>query len=151
MRLDPLPISYQRNGSNRATTVDPVWSCAYTPKLARDDAINAWADGQSLFITTGIMRFAQDDDELAAVIGHELAHNAMRHIDAAKKNTVMGGLLGAAADIAAAGLGVNTQGAFTKEAWKQGSQVFSQDFEREADYVGLYMLALERTVDRERC
>ena len=46
-----------------------------------------------------------------------------------------GGLL---LDLLVAGLGVNTQGAFTKAA----ASAYSQGFEAEADHVGLYIMAL---------
>lgn len=141
-RLIPIHISYERNGVTKSAKVNPTWGCSFDLQLVRDDAVNAYANGQALFITTGMMRFAQSDEELAVVVGHELAHNAMRHNDAAKKNAAVGGLLGAVADIAAAALGVNTGGEFTKGGIEAGAMVFSQDFEREADYVGLYMLAL---------
>ena len=39
--------------------------------------------------------------------------------------------------LAAAGAGVNTRGTFGS----LGAQMYSQDFEREADYVGMYILA----------
>ena len=88
-----------------------------------------------------MLRFVADDDELAAVLAHEIAHNAMRHIQAQQKNSALGGLFGAIIDIAAATQGVNTNGEFTKTGMNVGSIVFSQDFEREADYVGMYLLA----------
>jgi predicted Zn-dependent protease len=89
-----------------------------------------------------MMRFAQNDDELAVVVGHEIAHNAMRHLDAKKKNATLGAILGAVVDIAAATQGVNTGGDFTNMGAGIGAMSYSQDFEREADYVGMYLLAL---------
>jgi predicted Zn-dependent protease len=56
------------------------------------------------------------------------------------KNSLIGALLGAVVDVAAASQGINTD--FASEGAKLGGMVFSQDFEREADYVGLYVLAL---------
>ena len=45
----------------------------------------------------------------------------------------------AAVDVAAGAGGYNANGAFTRSGADAGAQVFSQDFERAADYVGLYM------------
>lgn len=137
----PYRLTYRR-GEEAAKTVEisPHVSCAYTPIVAKEDAVNAYADGNSIFVTTGIMRFLNDDNDLAVVVGHEIAHDAMRHIDAQMKNSLIGALLGAVVDVAAASQGVNTN--FANEGAKLGSMVFSQDFEREADYVGLYILAL---------
>jgi hypothetical protein len=116
-------------------------ACTYNLIAARQDELNAWSDGTNVTITSAMLRFVADDDELAAVVAHEVAHNAMRHIQAKQKNAAMGGIFGAIVDIVAATQGVNTQGEFTKQGINAGSIVFSQDFEREADYVGMYLLA----------
>jgi predicted Zn-dependent protease len=49
---------------------------------------------------------------------------------------------GAVVDVAFAVLGVNTGGAFTKVGIESGKAAFSVGFETEADYVGLYIVAL---------
>jgi len=138
----PFSITYRRGESSTTATVIAAMACAYTPQLVEKDETNAWADGQSIFVTTGILRFLPDDSDLGVVVGHEIAHDAMRHIEAQMKNSLLGAVLGAVVDIAAATQGINTQGDFTNQGAKLGGMVFSQDFEREADYVGLYILAL---------
>jgi peptidase M48-like protein len=40
--------------------------------------INAWTDGQTVTITTGILNVFENDDELALVMAHEIAH-AINH------------------------------------------------------------------------
>ena len=122
------------DGVDRAVSLDPVQACNYDLQLELSDAVNAMADGKSIVVTSGMMLFARNDTELATVVAHELAHNAMGHIDAMTLNAA-GGLV---IDILAALAGVNTQGAFSKAA----SQAYSQEFEAEADYVGVYALAL---------
>lgn len=116
-------------------------ACAFGVVALKDDALNAYADGKQIVITTAMMRFAANDDELAVVVAHEIAHNAMRHIDAKQRNSGFGAFLGAVVDIAAAANGVNTGGDFTAMGAEAGATAFSQDFEREADYVGMYILA----------
>jgi predicted Zn-dependent protease len=122
-------------------TVPPDTVCDYGLSAIKDDAVNAWADGKNVYITSAMLRFASDDDELAVVMSHEISHNAMRHMDAKKKNATLGAIFGAILDIAAASQGVNTGGEFTNDMAAAASMAFSQDFEREADYVGLYVLA----------
>jgi hypothetical protein len=78
---------------------------------------------------------------LHVMLGHEIAHNAMHHVEARKSNAVLGALFGALGDIALAANGVNTGGYYASEFAKLGAKAYSQDFEREADYVGLYILA----------
>jgi hypothetical protein len=42
--------------------------------------VNAYADGKQIVVFTGFMRYYPDDDHLALVVGHELAHNILDHI-----------------------------------------------------------------------
>src|SRR5262249_26961518 len=44
------------------------------------DAVNAWTDGKTVWITRGMLRFLKSDDELAAVLGHEMGHALRGHI-----------------------------------------------------------------------
>lgn len=106
--------------------------CGYPAVLSESDSVNAYADGKRIIITKGMMRFAEDDQDLALVIAHELGHNLMGHLDKKQTNFMLGTLL----DLAAATKGINTQGTFGSA----GASAFSQDFEAEADYVGLYYM-----------
>lgn len=136
-------LTYRRGSETTTLRIVTQLACAYDPQVAADSSdIQAYADGRSIVVYAGMLRFVGDDNELAVVVGHELAHDAMRHIDAARKNTLMGALLGAVVDVAAATQGVNTNGDFMNQGARLGRMVFSQDFEREADYVGLYILAM---------
>lgn len=121
-----------RDGIHETINVNTIETCDYPLILSGEDVVNAYADGNNIFITQGMMDFTKTDDELALVIGHELAHNSMRHIDAKRLNAIGGFLL----DILFVALtGVNTQGAFSNAA----AGAYSQEFESEADYVGLYI------------
>lgn len=128
-----LEFDYERgSGTRYKAVVEPVLGCAYPVRLVHDDSINAFADGNAIYITVGMYRFARNDLELQAVIAHELAHNSEGHIAKMRAR----GLLGSVVDVAAAAVGVNTEGGFTRLAM----QMFSKSFEREADYVSMYML-----------
>jgi len=131
---DSLRVTVTRSGSEYVFAMVGREICDYPALLVSDDVVNAYADGQRVVITTGMIRFAESDDELALVVGHEMAHNARGHLDKKLGNSLLGGIL----DVAIAfGTGVNTGGAFSQAA----AQSFSQEFETEADYVGVYMAA----------
>jgi hypothetical protein len=130
----PARFVIKRDGAEETVTVEPIQICDYPLNVIEDDAVNAFADGDSINVFTGMMRFVESDSELATVVGHELAHNAMGHMTAKMINAIPG----LALDILAALIGVNTQGAFTGMT----SQAFSKEFEAEADYVGLYAVAM---------
>lgn len=130
---DGLHIVARRGGEDIDFFVEPVTGCAFPGHLTDHDMVNAFADGDNIYITRGMLRFVRDDYELSVVIAHELAHNAMQHIRARTRNAFFGLLF----DIAAATQGVDTRGMFTDLA----SMTYSKEFEAEADYVGMYMLA----------
>jgi predicted Zn-dependent protease len=59
--------------------------------LASDD-VNAFAaPGGFVFVTAGLYRLLDDEAELAAVLGHEIAHVVLRHhLEVMKKSSVIG-------------------------------------------------------------
>jgi predicted Zn-dependent protease len=54
-------------------------ACLPEVALVADGAVNAWADGQRVMITTAILDQCRTNDELALVIGHEMSHNILHH------------------------------------------------------------------------
>lgn len=88
------------------------------------DAVNAWTDGSSIWITRGMMRFLKNDDELAIVLAHEIAHAYRGHMGPKVAKQALSVILGPAS-----GLGMLLVSAATKE--------FEKDQEREADLYGL--------------
>jgi hypothetical protein len=129
----PLALRVRRAGLELDLAATPEPACDYAVLLHPEHVPNAFADGRRILLTRGMLRFAREDLELAVVIGHELAHNAMGHIAKRAGNMLLGTIL----DILAASRGVNTQGAFGELA----GLAYSQAFEAEADYVGLYFVA----------
>ncbi len=138
---EPLALTLYKPGERRVVTVVPVAGCDYDVLVVEEDAVNAYADGDRVVIFRGMMRFAQSDTELANVVAHEIAHNAMGHIEAMRVNALAGAGVGLIFDILAAAAGVNTQGTFTDAGARAGGQAYSQEFEAEADYVALYIMA----------
>jgi membrane-associated protease RseP (regulator of RpoE activity) len=136
-----VSLTVERQGVSTPVAVTAKTTCGYQFSLLDGNDVNAYADGDDVFVYRGLLRFVESDDELAAVIGHELAHNTMGHVQksVANRNTgIAGGLL---IDLALAAGGVDTQGAFAKAGGQIGGQAYSQEFETEADYVGMYYLA----------
>jgi hypothetical protein len=116
--------------------------CGYSVEVVLDPSLNAFADGRGIYVNSGLMRYLSDD-ALRVVVAHELAHNAMGHLSTKQSNQAIGAIGGALADIAyEATTGVSTGGVFSGQGANAGAQSFSQEFEIEADYVGLYFMAL---------
>lgn len=115
--------------------------CIYPAVLKESGPLNAWADGEKIHVTPAMMAFANSDDELAFVLAHEVAHNMMKHVDSTQTNALAGQIVGALLDGLAASQGFGTHGAFQSLGGSVGQLTYSQAFEREADYIGLYLLA----------
>lgn len=122
-----------RKGRTLTVAIAPERVCAYPVLLVNDPGLNAYADGRSIYITSGMLRFAQSDLDLQTVIAHELAHNTEGHIDKQLGNAILGGLVGAI-------VRVYTDVEATDIGARLGGHAFSKELEREADYIGLYML-----------
>lgn len=136
-----VALQLRRGIETITVSVTPRVDCAYEFYMTDDDALNAAADGRSIYITRGMLRFVRTDEELALILGHELAHNAMRHLESMQQNATMGMVGGLLLDVLAASAGVNTGGAFTDAGGDVGRMMFAQEFEAEADYVGMYFMA----------
>ena len=124
-----------------------------------DPNINAFCmPGGKVVVYTGIMPIAQNDDGLAVVMGHEIAHALAHHGNermtqqlGAQGALMLGDALltmrqGAATDSASAARAARTKTVLLAAAGA-GAQVglllpFSRKHESEADQIGLYLMAI---------
>ena len=136
-----LRLILSRGGSKKTVSMRPKRGCAYPVYLAGKNETNAYTDGRKIVVQRGMLFLAATDDELALVIGHELAHITAGHLRKKTANKVAGTFGGLALDLAAAAAGVDTRGAFTRAGGDIGGKAYSQSFEKEADYVGMYLVA----------
>lgn len=131
----------QRAGKAVTTSLQPTEGCAFPVLLDySSNQINAYADGEKIVISKGILRFAENDNEVAMVIAHELAHSALRHVDKIRQNASIGMFGGLAIDGLLAAAGVGTGGQFSQLGGAMAMQRYSVPFEQEADYVGMYFM-----------
>lgn len=108
---------------------------------AKDKGLNAHADGTQININPAMIDFAKNDSHLAFVLAHEYSHHIMGHVQATQQNVMGGALLGTLVDVLAASQGANTQGQFGQLGAQAALLSYSPEFEHEADYIGLYILA----------
>jgi beta-barrel assembly-enhancing protease len=78
-RKASVEIGVVRGMTSVMATVAPPLICASDFWVDTRDNLDAGADGDRVRMTTGLMAFASDDDELAAAVAHELAHNILGH------------------------------------------------------------------------
>jgi hypothetical protein len=69
----------RRGGERVDIALLPAAGCASRLTIKSSRSLNARADGTYLEVTTAAAAFAADPDELAFLIGHEMAHNILGH------------------------------------------------------------------------
>ncbi len=116
--------------------------------LVRDSAINAFAaPGGLIGIHAGLLLAARSEGEVAAVIAHEIAHVTQRHLARAYEDASKSSLPTAAAILAAVLLGSqdpqlgSAAVAGVAAGAVQRKINFTRDNEREADRIGIQILA----------
>ncbi len=106
------PLYYREGTSKNPIEMEYETVCDYKVVLKMSPAINALANGKAIVMNAGMMNFVESDDELAYIIGHELAHNTQSHIRKAVTNYIL----------------------------SLGGTRYTRKFESEADYVGIYYM-----------
>jgi predicted Zn-dependent protease len=118
--------------------------CTFQVDILEAREANAFASGRNhIVITTAMLRLLETEDELAAVIAHEMAHHIAEHIAEGTLRTQAGAIAGALAGAAATqvlgvDLGLSRLGA--QAGAQAGRLTYSKADEREADYLGAYIM-----------
>ena len=139
-RKEIKEIKIERNGEIKNFSFARKKICDFPIIFTQDTIVNAYANGKAIIMTQGMVDYAKDENEIALVIAHELAHNDRGHLEAKKKNMLVMGSIGFVLDLltiyysgGTAGSGENT------EMWtKIGAEAYSVEFEKDADYGGTY-------------
>jgi len=76
---EPIILELKRGNAVLTKRVDPLRLCAGRVILKIDRKIEAYSDERDIGITTAMVAFTQNDDELALIAAHELAHVLLRH------------------------------------------------------------------------
>lgn len=97
-----------------------------------DPSVNAGATFGQVAVTAGMLKFVESDDELAVVLGHELAHITEGHVTKGVIGGVALSVLAILADVKAPGAGQAVGG-----IGQLFLNRFTQGQERDADEVGI--------------
>src|SRR5262249_46183179 len=93
-------VDILRGGAPMTLIVHGERGCLTVFQGAPRQSRNANADGVTVNINVGLIDYVRDDDELAAVMAHEFAHNVLRHRDRLNAANVSRGVLGIGRDSA---------------------------------------------------
>ena len=126
-----------------------VANYAWEFNLVRDKEVNAFCmPGGKIVVYDGLLKLVASDDELAVVLGHEVAHAVAKHSNERMSQQMLASAGGAAVAIGLAASGKSTatasvaQGVFGLGAQYGVMLPFSRKHESEADYMGLVLLTM---------
>lgn len=72
-------LQIRRNGQTLERAISPQSGCAYETQVNPSGHLQASADARRVFVSSAMVEFTRDDDELAIVLGHEYAHIILGH------------------------------------------------------------------------
>ncbi|MCA0429230.1 MAG: M48 family metallopeptidase [Bacteroidetes bacterium] len=119
---------------------------AWQFNVVDDNTVNAWCmPGGKVVVYTGILPVTQDENSLAVVMGHEIAHAVARHGNQRMSQGLLINFGGQALSIA-----LSQKPAFTQQLFAQaygvstglGALKYSRSHETEADKMGLIFAAM---------
>ena len=138
---DPDVVAYVDGIGKRVTATLDESFFDYQFAVIRDPRINAFAvPGGYVYIHSGLIAALHNDDELAAVLGHEIAHVHAHHIvRQQEKSEVLNytSMLGMLLSVVQPAVG-----SLATAASQAAKLQYTREFEQEADYLGArYMQA----------
>jgi predicted Zn-dependent protease len=142
---DPCIVDGVSRVGNKIVAVLPPQPFTYHFYVILDDAYNAFAaPAGHIFINSGLLQAMDREEELAGILGHEIAHVACRHIShniERSKKIQMTSLAGLAAGILFGIAGAGEVGSAvmtgTRAAGQSVSLAHSREDEAQADQLGL--------------
>jgi beta-barrel assembly-enhancing protease len=139
---DPILSEYvNRIGQNLARNSDA--KVPFTFRLLQNDVPNAFAlPGGYIFIHTGLIGIASEEDEFAAAIAHEIAHVAARHLTCRETKAQLANIGTIPLSVLLGGWGGLAARQAASAAIPMTFLSFSRHDESEADFLGVqYMWA----------
>ncbi len=139
-------------GAQRTVSITPEKICSARIRLDPTASYSAYTNGTSIWVSRGMIRDLEDDRMIQFVLAHELGHVVARHWGKTQRNVIVSGgfvlipvagVLALVTDLFVGLIGgdpVPAPGADAATAFA-ASLTRSPQFEREADYLGLYLFA----------
>ncbi|MBM3431830.1 MAG: hypothetical protein FJX92_02345 [Bacteroidetes bacterium] len=67
--------------NNLVSKIQKPQGFVFSVYLLDSDVLNAWTCGGKIYFTTEMIDFCKSDDEIACIMGHEISHNLLGHIN----------------------------------------------------------------------
>ena len=127
-----IQVGLVRNGKPLTLQVPLTQACAFAIEVGHAPHLNAYDDGRRIMLTQGMLDYLASDDELAAIIAREIAHNVQKHAATMKLAATMSGIIDALLPLSPD---------LKPFAGSAGLRAFDDKVDQEADRIALYMLA----------
>jgi len=142
---DPALRAYVDELGQKLARVSELPELDFTFTLLDSEVVNAFAlPGGYVYITRGLLALAENEAEVAGVLGHEIGHVTARHSAQRVTQAQTTGILATLGTIGAAILGGEAAGQLAQQAFGAGAQAwlasYSRDQELEADRLGVRYL-----------
>ncbi|MBP5498679.1 MAG: M48 family metallopeptidase [Muribaculaceae bacterium] len=124
-----------------------VKNYAWEFNLVKDDQVNAFCmPGGKIVVYEGLMKLVSCDDDLAVVLGHEVAHAVAKHSNERLSQQMLAEYGGQALSVLTSGKSYSTQ-QIAQTVYGLGANYavvlpFSRKHESEADYIGLVLMSM---------
>ncbi len=144
LSTDKAEVARVRRIGERIAAVSGRPDYKWEFNVIESDTLNAFClPGGKVYFYTGLLKLTENDDQIATVMGHEIAHALARH---GAERMSMQMVSSAGAQILAAALEIPPQyQALYQQAYGLGTQVgvllpYSRTHEHEADQIGVYLM-----------
>ncbi|MBC8433015.1 MAG: M48 family metalloprotease [Desulfobacterales bacterium] len=144
----PIIVNYINDLGQKIVSAFPPQPFKYHFYVIEEDSLNAFASPAGhIFVNSGLIQAMENEEELAGVISHEIAHASLRHISKkierskkTSKATMAGMAAGILLAIGGAGDAAGAVIMGSAAAGQTAALAYSRDDEAEADQVGLKYL-----------
>jgi hypothetical protein len=79
LHTGPVTLRVRHGNTVRPVTLIGTPACGGRIAYVPGGPLNAWSDGDNVAVNTAMIHFTHNDDELAFVVAHEMAHNMLHH------------------------------------------------------------------------
>ncbi|BBO82648.1 hypothetical protein DSCO28_32140 [Desulfosarcina ovata subsp. sediminis] len=142
---DPVIVDYVNAVGNRIMAAIPPQPFKYKFYVIQEDVYNAFATPAGhIFINSGLFAALASEEELAGILGHEIAHVVCRHISQRIESSKKIGMASLAGMVAGVLLGAGGAGAAASAltvgsvaAGQTAALAYSRENETQADQLGL--------------
>ena len=82
-------LGLERSDGLHTIILVPDSGCSGKFVVTPSSELNGWSDGTGVAITSRLVDFLRDDDELAYILAHEMGHNILHHAERTKGHSIL--------------------------------------------------------------